>query len=115
MGINKRKKTIPLGISIGSTNKTYKDIEEMADDIATSFERVLKEDYFIYFELNISCPNLINTENLVEKFDTPNGLNFLLSKLEKLQIRPFDQIDLLQPFPYRTCLRLRELQPGSTR
>lgn len=84
--INKRKKRIPLGISIGSTNKTYKDIEEMAEDIIISFERVLKEDYFIYFELNISCPNLINTENLSEKFDTPNGLNFLLSKLEKLSI-----------------------------
>ncbi|MFA6514925.1 MAG: dihydroorotate dehydrogenase (quinone) [Candidatus Paceibacterota bacterium] len=77
---------IPLGISIGSTNKNYKDIEEMAGDIIVSFQRVLKEDYFTYFELNISCPNLINTENLPEKFDTPNGLNFLLSKLEKLQI-----------------------------
>jgi dihydroorotate dehydrogenase subfamily 2 len=84
--INKRKKTIPLGISIGSTNKTYKDIEEMVNDIVSSFQKVLEEDYFIYFELNISCPNLINTENLAEKFDTPNGLNFLLSKLEKLQI-----------------------------
>jgi len=84
--INKRKKRIPLGISIGSTNKTYTDLEEMAEDIIVSFERVLKEDYFTYFELNISCPNLINTENLPEKFDTPNGLNFLLSKLEKLQI-----------------------------
>jgi dihydroorotate dehydrogenase subfamily 2 len=84
--INKRKKRIPLGISIGSTNKTYKDLEEMAGDIITSFQRTLKEDYFTYFELNISCPNLINSENLTEKFDSPNGLELLLSKLEKLQI-----------------------------
>ena len=31
--INKRKKEIPLGISIGATNKSYKDIEEMTKDI----------------------------------------------------------------------------------
>lgn len=77
---------IPLGISLGSTNKSYLSIEEMADDIITSFTRVLKENYFDYFELNISCPNLINSENLINKFDTPEGLNLLLSKLEKLSI-----------------------------
>lgn len=84
--INKSSKRIPLGISIGSTNKTYKDIEEMAGDIILSFEKALKEDYFDYFELNISCPNLINTENLASKFDTPEGLKLLLDKLEKLSI-----------------------------
>jgi len=84
--INKRKKKIPLGISIGSTNKTYKNIEEMAEDIIFSFEKVIKEDYFDYFELNISCPNLINSENIVSKFDTVEGLGLLLSKLEKLSI-----------------------------
>lgn len=82
--INKREKRIPLGVSIGSTNKTYKDIEEMSDDIVFSFERVLKENYFDYFELNISCPNLVNNESLINKFDTPQGLKLLLSRLEKL-------------------------------
>jgi dihydroorotate dehydrogenase subfamily 2 len=84
--INKRAKKIPLGISIGSTNKTYKNIEEMIDDIFSSFVRVLKEDYFDYFELNISCPNLINTESLTDKFDTPKGLKLLLDKLDTLSI-----------------------------
>lgn len=84
--INKREKIIPLGISIGSTNKAYNNMEEMAGDIILSFERAIKEDYFNYFELNISCPNLVNSESLNNKFDTPTGLNFLLFKLDKLSI-----------------------------
>lgn len=77
---------IPLGISIGSTNKGYTNIEEMADDILFSFQKVIEENYFDYYELNISCPNLINSENITNKFDTPEGLHLLLSKLEKLSI-----------------------------
>ncbi len=84
--INKKEKKIPLGISIGSTNKAYQNIEEMTKDIILSFRKVLEENYFDYFELNISCPNLINSENLTTKFDTPDGLKLLLSKLEKLFI-----------------------------
>lgn len=84
--INKRKKEIPLGISIGSTNKMYKDINEMSEDIVLSFTRAIEEDYFDYFELNISCPNLINSENLKDKFDQPIGLGILLNKLSYLKI-----------------------------
>ncbi|HAE36574.1 MAG: dihydroorotate dehydrogenase 2, nonfunctional [Candidatus Nomurabacteria bacterium GW2011_GWF2_35_66] len=85
--INKRRTdSIPLGISIGSTNKTYKKIEDMAEDIYFSFDKVLKVDYFDYFELNISCPNLINVENLKEKFDDPVGFAILLNKLSYLNI-----------------------------
>jgi dihydroorotate dehydrogenase len=82
----RRNKKIPLGISLGSTNKSYCDIDEMAGDIYSSFEKVLKENYFDYFELNISCPNLINTGNISNKFDTKEGLDLLLSKLKKLPI-----------------------------
>ena len=84
--INKREKKIPLGISIGSTNKAYKNIEEMSDDIVASYKRVLEENYFDYFELNISCPNLVNVENLKDKFDQPIGLGILLNKLSYLNI-----------------------------
>jgi dihydroorotate dehydrogenase len=84
--INKTEKKIPLGISIGSTNKAYENIDEMADDIILSFNKVIAENYFDYFELNISCPNLINSENLTNKFDTPSGLKLLLSKVEKISI-----------------------------
>jgi dihydroorotate dehydrogenase len=82
--INKSNKRIPLGISIGSTNRMYGRIEEMVEDVFLSFEKVLMENYFDYFELNISCPNLINTENLTNKFDTPEGLKLLLGRLNEL-------------------------------
>lgn len=94
MGINsilkkigkRRPDGIPLGLSIGSTNQAYKKIEDMAEDVFLSFVEVLKIDYFDYYELNISCPNLINVENLKEKFDDPVGFAILLNKLSYLNI-----------------------------
>jgi len=84
--INKKKKEIPLGISIGSTNKVYRNTEEMSDDIIASFQKVLEKNYFDYFELNVSCPNLINVQSLKDKFDEPIGLGLLLNKLSFLNI-----------------------------
>lgn len=85
-GYKKGNSGIPLGISIGSTNTVYSNLNEMIDDIYFAFEKVIKVDYFDYYELNISCPNLINAESLKEKFDTPIGLALLLSKLSILNI-----------------------------
>ena len=84
--ISDRKGGIPLGISIGSTNKPYSNIEGMIEDIYLSFEKVLQNNNFDYFELNISCPNLINVQNLKDKFDDPIGLGLLLNKLSFLKI-----------------------------
>ena len=84
--VNKSEKRIPLGISIGSTNQPYKKIEDMIEDIYNSFKMAIIENYFDYFELNISCPNLINVENLKDKFDEPIGLGMLLNKLSYLNI-----------------------------
>lgn len=84
--IGNSEKKIPLGISIGSTNKNYGSISEMIADVVSSFKKVLENNYFDYFELNISCPNLINIENLSDKFDTPLGLDMLLNKLSGLAI-----------------------------
>jgi dihydroorotate dehydrogenase len=84
--ISGKKGSIPLGISIGSTNMPYKNTEAMIDDICASFEKVIKEGNFDYFELNISCPNLINVENLKDKLDVPIGLGMLLNKLSYLNI-----------------------------
>ena len=77
---------IPIGISIGSTNKAFKSTDEMSDDIFYSFSRCVEVDYFDYFELNISCPNLVNTQNIKDKFDEPIGLGLLLHKLSFLKI-----------------------------
>jgi len=84
--ISKKKSDIPLGISIGSTNMPYKNIESMIEDVSQSFEKVIKEDSFDYYELNISCPNLTNVENLKDKFDEPLGFGMLLNKLSYLNI-----------------------------
>ncbi len=84
--ISGKKGGIPLGISIGSTNMPYKNTESMIEDICISFGKVLKQDNFDYFELNISCPNLINVENLKDKLDLPLGLGMLLNKLSYLNI-----------------------------
>lgn len=84
--ISDKKSSIPLGISIGSTNRPYKNTEGMIEDIYTSFEKVLRVNNFDYFELNISCPNLINVENLKDKFDEPLGFGMLLNKLSYLNI-----------------------------
>ena len=82
----KYRKSIPLGLSIGSTNMDYASFEEMVDDIYKTFELSLSENHFDYFELNISCPNLINAMSLSDKLDTPLGLRLLLIKLSILNI-----------------------------
>jgi len=84
--VRKSKKKIPLGISIGSTNKIFNDIEEMSEDIISTFLRVKEENHFDYFELNISCPNLVNSENILNGFDTREGFEVLLSNLDKVGI-----------------------------
>lgn len=81
-----QKKTIPLGLSIGATNKKYQTLDELIDDIATSFAHANAHTDIDYFELNISCPNLINIESLPEKPESPGGFEKLLQKLEKLTI-----------------------------
>lgn len=78
------KKKIPLGISIGSTNKSFCCVDEMINDIYLSFSKSLNTNYFDYMELNISCPNLYNIESLENNIDTQKGLNLLLEKLSKL-------------------------------
>ena len=84
--VHDAKRGIPFGISIGSTNRTYKDTEEMVDDIVFSFGKIIEKNYFDFYELNISCPNLINIENLKDKLDTPLGFTLLLNKLSFLKI-----------------------------
>ncbi len=82
----KSKNIIPLGLSIGATNKSYTTIEEMSDDVYSSFEKSLKVSYFDYYEMNISCPNLINSQCLKDKFDDSIGFSILLNKLSYLNI-----------------------------
>jgi dihydroorotate dehydrogenase len=105
----KTKKKIPLGISIGATNKIFKSSKENSDDIIYSFEKVTKNDYFDYFELNISCPNLINTENIKDKFDEPMGLGLLLNNLSFIKINKPLFIKMYLEKSYEETLALSEV------
>lgn len=77
---------IPLGISIGvSNNRNLESDNDAIEDIVDSF--VLFEKYKIknsYYELNISCPNLIN--NHVD-FYKPSLLEKLLGRIESLKLK----------------------------
>lgn len=84
--IKKSKKSLTLGISIGTTNKKYESEEEMVENFYDAFKKALSEKSFHYFEINISCPNLIHLPENFEKFDTVNGFTRLLQKISTLNI-----------------------------
>jgi dihydroorotate dehydrogenase len=48
--------------------------------------KAVAENYFDYFEINISCPNLVHLPESFVKFDTPIGLKNLLDKLSTINI-----------------------------
>ncbi len=76
-----------LGISIGATNKPYSTFEEMVENLIEGFRDAENFNNFFYYELNISCPNLQNIQNLNNKLDSPSGLKQALDKLETLNIK----------------------------
>ena len=77
---------IPLGISIGvSNNKDLNSLDEAINDIKKSFSIFEKAEIKnSYYELNISCPNLINTN---VNFYKPADLEKLLDKLKSLRLK----------------------------
>ncbi|MFZ2049052.1 MAG: quinone-dependent dihydroorotate dehydrogenase [Minisyncoccia bacterium] len=87
--LNKLKinKTTSLrGVSIGATNKAYTNFASMVEDIVAGFKTAENFKDFDYYELNISCPNLQNVQNLDIKIDSPLGLGQLLRVLESEHI-----------------------------
>lgn len=84
--IGDTRSTIPLGISIGATNKAYKTFTDMVEEIAQGFIKASKIPGADYYELNISCPNLINIQNIEKRFDTPTGLTAILTRLSTCPI-----------------------------
>jgi len=86
--INKLKKLsfpIPVGISIGRTNRiNLKTQTQSIDDIVTAFIKFEKSRVpNSYYELNISCPNLKGNIS----FYPPKNLNELLSAVDSLKIK----------------------------
>lgn len=56
-----QKWDVPIGISIGKTNTVDIDThEEAIEDVLEGFRKAIRSELpFSYFELNISCPNLL--------------------------------------------------------
>ena len=74
------------GVSIGATNRPYSDFSAMVENIVAGFQQAEKFKNFDYYELNISCPNLLNIQNLKEQLASSSGLTKTLSRLETLNI-----------------------------
>ena len=81
------KSTAPRGVSIGSTNKPYANFQEMLQDIESGFREAENFNNFDYYELNISCPNLLNLQNLKEQLASPTGLQKVLDILTGLNLQ----------------------------
>ena len=76
---------IPVGISVGMTNTLkLKTQQEAVDDITSAFNKFEKAKLNIsYYELNISCPNLLGKIN----FYSSKNLNDLLTAIDKLNLK----------------------------
>ncbi|OGI84379.1 dihydroorotate dehydrogenase (quinone) [Candidatus Nomurabacteria bacterium RIFCSPLOWO2_01_FULL_37_49] len=83
---NQTHKT-PKGISIGATNKPYPNFDSMLKDLVAGFQDAENFKNFDYYELNISCPNLLNIQNLKEQIASPTGLKQALELLEDLDLK----------------------------
>lgn len=83
--LNRLNFEIPLGISIGvSNNKNLISLEDSINDIKMAFAVFEKaKTKNSYYELNISCPNLINTN---VNFYKPANLEKLLNELRTLRL-----------------------------
>ena len=80
--------SIPTGISIGRSNsETLTTIDISIDDIVLAFETLEKAGLnHSYYELNISCPNLIHGNGKIT-FYPPGNLEKLLKKIDGLNLR----------------------------
>jgi len=78
---------IPIGISIGRTNSALLQTQEdSVADIVLAFKTFEQADVNnAYYELNISCPNLIHGNKNIT-FYTKENLTYLLDEVSKLKI-----------------------------
>ncbi|MFH0979461.1 MAG: quinone-dependent dihydroorotate dehydrogenase [Candidatus Roizmanbacteria bacterium] len=85
--LNKLDFETPVGLSIGITNSAeIRTIETGIKDIISAFKIFEKSSVRnSYYELNISCPNLVHTKDI--GFYQPKNLNLLLSAVDKLRLK----------------------------
>ncbi|OGK37457.1 dihydroorotate dehydrogenase (quinone) [Candidatus Roizmanbacteria bacterium RIFCSPHIGHO2_12_FULL_41_11] len=82
--LESKRFAFPVGISIGRTNiATFKKQKEAVQDIVQAFHKFEKSKVkHTYYELNISCPNLIGG---ISFYPLPN-LKELLDEIKKLHL-----------------------------
>lgn len=93
--LTKLKFIYPVGVSIGRTNSSKLiNVDDSIKDIRLAFKSL---DKAIYYELNISCPNLIHGN---VSFYPLKNLELLLNDIDKLKLKkpifikmPIDQTD----------------------
>ena len=102
----------PVGISLGQTNTTEITTHQAAiDDIVASCKKIASSPVpFSYYELNISCPNLLGRinfyepERLRELLDAVASLNLTRPLFVKMPINESDEktlalIEVITQFP----------------
>lgn len=76
--------SIPIGISIGSTNKIHESSTAQITDIIETFKLFERSHLaHAYYELNISCPNTKGGQ----PFTTPSLLTPLLKRVDSLSVK----------------------------
>ncbi|QQG47848.1 MAG: quinone-dependent dihydroorotate dehydrogenase [Candidatus Woesebacteria bacterium] len=82
--VKNQKFSIPIGLSIGKTNESKMNQKEGMVDIVSAFKKAEKsKTNFSYYELNISCPNLLGGV----EFYSPKKLNDLLKAVIALKLK----------------------------
>jgi dihydroorotate dehydrogenase len=101
---------IPVGISIGRSNSAQLETQEQSiNDILTSFDKFEKSTIKnSYYELNISCPNLIHGNKKISFYDETN-LTELLTALNKLKIKKPIFVKMPIVLPNENVLQLLEV------
>lgn len=95
--------SIPIGISIGSTNKEFSSLKEQVEDVQACFKAF--EDARLshaYYELNISCPNIKNSNT----FYNPLHVKKLLSALNSLQLQKPVLVKMPIDLPWEETLNI---------
>lgn len=78
---------IPIGMSVGATNRRYENFNEMTQEVVEALLLAQEAPNINYLELNISCPNLINIGHFEKRFDESEGLKELLLAIAQKEVK----------------------------